>query len=189
MAPSDSEQFTPEPSEWVAVDRQWFKTLASTTEFTVGEKVHLARLAIQQQLVCDVTNTSTKRQLLKRLGLHCTAAPSGFMLVSGNSLLAQYIDFRTRQLTAMEKGVLYGYPQTAILAFSRLIPLSSPQPWPETCAGYFLGGAYSRDHTKQECEFFANQWIELRRQAPDVCTQAEREFESIRTLRMSRRAA
>lgn len=144
MMPHDIRQFKPAiQADWLVADEQWFKLLSSARVFTLAEKIHLARLAIQQQWVCDIQDTTKSREWIVRLGLHVATTTNGYLIVSGSPAAGEFLKFRGTHLGLMETGILYGYPTTAVLGHARILPAASPNPWPETCAEYFIGGAYS----------------------------------------------
>lgn len=177
--PQDLHFFEPVANpQWITADRGWFRSLASLESLATSEKVHLARLALQLQWVCDVLDTLDSRAAIEALGLHVAAIERGYLIVSGNAVLAEYFRFRRGRLSTIETGVLYGYPSSAVLAFTGITGVSSPQPLPKTAAEYYLAGAYSLDICEAESELFRSQWNMLRQYAPEVCIIAEGEFAS-----------
>ncbi len=176
--------FEPSAStDWIAVDRQWFQRLAAVDVFSLAERVHLARVALQQQWICDVWDTKANRDELAAFGLHIATTNLGYLIVSGSPTLAEYVNFRNRELSTIEAGILYGYPPSAVVAFAGVVPHVPPESSWMATATYFLGGAYSRDNSDRERQFFAQQWEELSLHAPDVCRLAEVEFQSIETAK------
>ena len=179
MVPQDPNMYASVIStEWIAADERWFELLTAATEFTIAEKIHLAQLALQQQWACDVAGSARNRAALRELGLHVAATESGFLVVSGSPVLADYIRFRSNALTTVEAGVFYGYPSSAVLAFTGVLSPNSPQGWPASPAEYYLGGVYSRDSRKQELDLFARQWSDLETYIPEICRLADIEFRS-----------
>lgn len=187
MIPQDPTPFAPTMSQdWLVPDDVWFQRLARSDAFRVAEKVHIARLALQHQWICDVLDATGMRATLRELGLHIAAtSDEGYLIVSGNEAMAEYVEFRAEHLSDVEAGILYGYPPSAVVAFTSITkPEVSPR-LPRTAAEYYLGGAYSSDLYEQERAAFVRQWEELRRFAPAVVDMAEREFSD----ELSRRAA
>jgi len=180
MTPQDLQHFKPSANtEWIRTDARWFQQLAEAGDLSPAERVHLARVAIQQQWVCDVEDTAAKRSALEALGLRVVAVNLGHLIVSGSEVIGEYLPFRNDRLSTIEAGVFYGYPPSAVVAFTGITASVPPQRSWLSAPTYFLGGAYSRDHSDREWRFFANEWAELSRHAPAVCDLAEAEFKSI----------
>lgn len=181
MAPQDLNRFTPESStDWIDADSAWFEKLAGLGALSLPERVHLARVALQQQWICDVRDTPRKRAALEKLGVHIATKNLGYLIASGNAAMAEYFAFRSGEISLIEAGVFYGYPASAVVAFAGIVPHVPPESSWMTPATYFLGGAYSRDHSDRELDMFARQWEELQRHAPALCRLAEAEFERVK---------
>lgn len=177
VVPQDPHFFTPNAStDWCQVDASWFTRLASMNVFSTTEKVHLVRLVLQQQWICDVKDNHTKRAALRELHLQIATTEHGFLIVTGSGTLAEYLEFRSGQLSTLEAGILYGYPPSAVLAFTGIIATASNQRWPTTTAQYFSGGAYSGVFDENERRAIDTQWAEIKRRAPAIAEDAEAAF-------------
>lgn len=162
--------------KWLNADAEWFSELETTQAFTTAEKVHLVRVALQQQWICDVDDTSMNREALNTLGLHIIASSEGFLIVSGNAAFGEYVAFREGNIQTFEVGILYGFPPSAALAHTGVIEAEQTHPWPKTVAAYFLGGVYSANLMEQEYEVFDSQWLEIEKYTPKIAAVAERAF-------------
>jgi len=181
MAPQDPSHFEPAAStDWISADSHWFRRLADAREFSLAERVHLARVALQQQWICDVEDTSEKRVALKEFGVHIATENLGYLIASGSAAMAEYFAFRRNEISTVEAGALYGYPASAVASFAGIVPHVPPKDAWMSTATYFLGGAYSRDHSDRELAIFAGQWAELERYAPTLCALAEAEFKRVK---------
>lgn len=178
MLPRSTPHFTATTSlKWLDADAEWFSELETTQAFTIAEKVHLVRVALQQQWICDVEDTPRNREALDALGLHVIASSEGFLIVSGNAAFAEYVTFREDSIQTAEVGILYGFPPSAALAHTGVIEAEQTHPWPKTVARYFLGGVYSADSKEYEYSIFEQQWKQIERVAPAITKQADEEYE------------
>jgi hypothetical protein len=177
MMPQDPHLFkTTQAKEWLQTDDSWFQRLAEVEAFSVAEKVHIARVALQQQWICDVKDTRLARDALRALHLHIATAVDGFLVVSGGRAVAEYAAFRSHQLSVLEVGILYGYSPSAVVAFAGILNIEPNQPWPVTAGQYFLGGRFSQDFSDRERADIAHQWSELELRAPAITSLAEITF-------------
>lgn len=178
MLPRTYTPFTATTSlKWLNADAEWLSELETTQAFTIAEKVHLVRVALQQQWICDIEDTPINREALNTLGLHIIASSEGFLIVSGNAALGEYVAFRKDSIHTPEVGVLYGFPPSAALAHTGVIEAEQTHPWPKTVARYFLGGVYSADLKEYEYSVFEQQWKHIEQVAPAITKQAEEEYE------------
>lgn len=177
MAPKNPNYFTPSMNtDWVGTDPIWFEKLTSLKELSLSERVHLARIALQQQWICDVEDTPEKQAALKGIGAHVATTNLGYLIATGSPAMAEYFAFRNNEISMVETGIFYGYSPSAVVAYTGIVPHVPPETSWMTPATYFLGGAYSRDHNDRELEVFAKQWEELQHYAPELCKLAETEF-------------
>jgi hypothetical protein len=177
MMPQDHKFFkTGKSKDWFQPPLGWFEQLAGAGAFSVAEKVHLARIALQGQWICDVKDTQAARNTIQALGLHVADEADGFLIVAGSEALGQYAAFRSHQLSLLEVGILYGYSPTAVIALSDILHTEPNQPWPTTAGEYFLGGTYSKDFAERERAAIAFQWSELEHLAPAITSMAEDAF-------------
>jgi hypothetical protein len=181
MAPQNPIFFTPSAStDWIDADSAWFEKLSGLEALSLAERVHLARIALQQQWICDIEDTPAKRAALKELGIHTATTNLGYIIASGNAAMAEYFAFRSGEISTVEAGIFYGYAPSAVVAFTGIVQHVAPEASWMTSATYFLGGAYSRDHSDRELELFTAQWDVLKNHAPTLCSLAEMEFERIK---------
>lgn len=93
--------------------------------------------------------------------------------VAINQPVLDYVIKRRNQLSVIEAGVLYGYPISAVLAYSGLLEKT----WfDKTIAEYFLSGVFSKTNTPQERDHFTNIWQSIAVCSKTIATQAEKEF-------------
>lgn len=188
MLPRTYTPFTATASlKWLNADAEWFSQLETTQAFTIAEKVHLVRVALQQQWICDIDDTPINREALNTLGLHVIATSEGFLIVSGNAALGEYVTLREGSIHTPEVGILYGFPPSAALAHTGVIEAEQTHPWPKTVARYFLGGVYSADLKENEYTTFEDQWKEIERVAPFIASDAMQEFTQKTQLEMLNR--
>lgn len=174
MAPHDSELFMSDSSnDWLQPNEAWFERLSDFTVFSLPEQVHLARLALQRQWICDVKDEPGAREALDALGLFVATHQEGYLIVSGSGTFAEYLSFRSGSLSLIETGIFYGYSPSAVLAHARVISPEHNRKWPNTVAEYFLGGVYSEHFTLEERSELNAQWLEIRAVAPRIADAAE----------------
>ena len=141
MAPHDDTYFEPAVTvDWIAVDSGWFERLARLETLSVADRIHLARVALQQQWICDVEDTEAKRAVIDSLGLPVATTNLGYLIVSGSPTMAEYFAFRGDGLSLVETGILYGYPPSAVIAYAGITASRPPHYSWMTPATYFLGG-------------------------------------------------
>lgn len=183
MAPHDTALFDPAASaDWLSPDDAWFKRLSELELFPLGEKVHLVRLALQRQWICDIKDEPGAREALDQLGLFVAAEQDGYLIVSGSGTFADYLAFRSGSLSLLETGILYGYSPSAVLAHTRVVSPERDQKWPQTVGQYFLGGVYSDHFCHEERTALDEQWSEIKAVAPKIAAAAERVFEAAPNL-------
>jgi hypothetical protein len=177
MAPHDSELFEPSSiADWLQPDDAWFERLTSLDVFTMSEKVHLVRLALQRQWICDIRDEPGAREALDALGFFVATEQEGYLIVSGSGTFAEYLSFRSGSLSLIETGIFYGYPPSAVLAHARIVEPEREQKWPRTVAEYFLGGVYSACFPDEERSALDAQWLEIKSVAPKIAAAAELAF-------------
>lgn len=93
--------------------------------------------------------------------------------VSVNEAVNTFMRDFPDDLTEYEEGVLYGFPLSAIRAYSGLITPSYDKP---TAASYFLGGVGSQDFQADELAYYDLWWNRLRRLSPRIIQEAEKKF-------------
>jgi len=93
--------------------------------------------------------------------------------VSINEATSEFMEKYPNELTEFEEGVLYGFPLSAIRAFSGLIKATSADLTP---ASYYLAGVCSKDFLKDEQEYYQKWWNKLRNLSPKIIKQAEKRF-------------
>lgn len=79
-------------------------------------------------------------------------------------------------LTEMELGLLYGFPHSAILAFSGLINPEKPKP--KSSAEHFFMGVPSKDFRLEERNFYSIWWKKLKKLSPRLIKVAEHKSSS-----------
>lgn len=167
---------------WIEADELWVRRLADNRTFSVAEKVHLVRMALQQQWICDVVDTAETRTALEALGFTIAGTAEGFLIASGNEAIAEYVMARSNSLGVIEVGILYGYAPAAVVAFADGTTTEANQPWPTTTGQYFLGGRTSEAFGLRERALMDEQWGEIAQRAPAIAALAELAFaESERT--------
>lgn len=91
--------------------------------------------------------------------------------------MTEYFAFRGDVLSLVETGVLYGYPPSAVIAYTGITPSRPPHESWMTPATYFLGGAYSTVQSDRERAAFESQWGQLAKCAPELSRKAEQAFQ------------
>jgi hypothetical protein len=93
--------------------------------------------------------------------------------VSINKTVSEFMEKYPDDLTEFEEGVLYGFPLSAIRAFSRLIDARHDTPNPAT---YYLAGWCSADFWDDEQLYYQLWWNRLKKLSPKTVNQAEVKF-------------
>ncbi|MEK7202686.1 MAG: hypothetical protein AAB669_04135 [Patescibacteria group bacterium] len=91
---------------------------------------------------------------------------------------ADYIQER-KSLTSLEAGILYGYPITAVLAFTKIYgkPKYARK---TTSAQYYQAGVYSETHYMEEQRYYESVWKLLQKTAPELIALAEADFKCLK---------
>ena len=95
--------------------------------------------------------------------------------VSVNEAVSHFMKNYANDLTEFEEGVLYGFPLSAIRAFSRLIEARHDKP---NAATYYLSGFCSADFWEDEQEYYKLWWERLRKLSPKIVAEAEEKFKN-----------
>lgn len=95
--------------------------------------------------------------------------------VSVNGTVSHFMKSYPDDLTEFEEGVLYGFPLSAIRAFSGLIQPTHEKP---TAASFNLAGVMSKEFWQDEQDYYQLWWERLRKLSPKIVAQAEEEFSS-----------
>ncbi|MEN8252949.1 MAG: hypothetical protein ABFQ62_01065 [Patescibacteria group bacterium] len=93
--------------------------------------------------------------------------------VSVNKVVSKFMKKYPDDLTEFEEGVLYGFPLSAIRAFSGLIEARYDKP---TSAFRHMSGVCSKDFWSDEREYYELWWERLRKLSPNIIQEAEQEF-------------
>jgi hypothetical protein len=93
--------------------------------------------------------------------------------VSVNRAVSEFMKQYPDDLTEFEEGVLYGYPLSAIRAYSGLITPKHNKP---TAASYYLAGVCSADFWDDEQVYYQLWWDRLKELSPKLISQAEAKF-------------
>ena len=92
--------------------------------------------------------------------------------VSVNEAVSHFMKEYADDLTEFEEGVLYGFPLSAIRAFSGLIKPNHDKP---TAASVNLAGVCSADFWEDEQEYYGLWWERLRMLSPKIVAEAEKD--------------
>jgi hypothetical protein len=95
--------------------------------------------------------------------------------VSINEAVSEFMRQYPDDLTEFEEGVLYGFPLSAVRAYSGLITPKHDTP---TAASYYLAGVCSADFWDDEQAYYQLWWERLRQLSPQLISKAEAEFTS-----------
>lgn len=93
--------------------------------------------------------------------------------VSVNEAVSEFMHQYPDDLTEFEEGVLYGYPLSAIRAYSGLINQKHDK---QTAANYYLAGVCSADFWDDEQAYYQLWWDRLRKLSPKIVAEAEAKF-------------
>ena len=94
--------------------------------------------------------------------------------VSVNEAVSHFMKDYPDDLTEFEEGVLYGFPLSAIRAFSGLIQMKHDKP---SAASYYLAGVCSADFWQDEQDYYQLWWERLRKLSPKIVQEAEEKFQ------------
>lgn len=97
-----------------------------------------------------------------------------------NEKAAHFMRKYSEGLTEMELGILYGFPLSAIRAFSGLVERGSPKP-SSSAEGLFMG-VPSKEFRLEERNYYEKWWQSLRRLSPILTNEAEKLFAKERTF-------
>jgi hypothetical protein len=67
------------------------EAIVSESLFSVAEKVHVVRIALQQQWICDIEATPEKRWSLRDLGFRVATANPGYVVATGSEAIAEFV--------------------------------------------------------------------------------------------------
>jgi hypothetical protein len=90
--------------------------------------------------------------------------------VSVNESVSTFMKEFADDMTEFEEGVLYGFPISAIRAFSRLTEAHHEKP---NAATYYLAGWCSADFWEDEQAYYHLWWERLRKLSPTLIAEAE----------------
>lgn len=93
-----------------------------------------------------------------------------------NHFMLDYPD----DLTEFEEGVLYGYPLSAIRAFSGLIESNQEL---QSTAQYYLAGVGSVEFFKDEKDYYEELWARLTRLSPKIIREAEDKYKARKSIK------
>ena len=96
---------------------------------------------------------------------------------SVNEAVVQFMKKYPDDLTEFEEGILYGFPLSAIRAFSGLIESKHTKPSP---AAYYMAGVCSKDFWEDEQQaYYQLWWSRLKKLSPKIVTQAEKKYHKL----------
>lgn len=93
--------------------------------------------------------------------------------VSVNETVSKFMKQYPDDLTEFEEGILYGFPISAIRAFSQLIEARHETP---NAATFYLAGWCSADFWDDEQAYYQLWWERIRKLSPTLVNQAEAAF-------------
>ena len=96
--------------------------------------------------------------------------------ISINQAVSDFMKKFPDDMTEFEEGVLYGYPLSAIRAYSGLIETKHDKP---TAASYFLAGVCSADFWEDEQGYYQLWWTRLKELSPEIVRLAEEKFTNL----------
>ena len=153
-----------------------------------AEKLHLLMLFMGMQFITDVGLRSDDLQMhqleLDQLGLPSVQESyesDSWILVGVSQLLLKYLQQQRSTLSEIEAGIMYGYPATATLAFSGLIPSRTRKPI--SPAMFFMGGIYSKEFCGNEIKFYEEKWERLTEVSHKITMDATEYYRAIMNLR------
>lgn len=153
-----------------------------------AEKLHLLMLFMGMQFITDVGLRSDDLQMhqleLDQLGLPSVQESyesDSWILVGMSQLLLKYLQQQRSTLSEIEAGIMYGYPATATLAFSGLIPSRTRKPI--SPAMFFMGGIYSKEFCGNEIKFYEEKWERLTEVSHKITMDATEYYRAIMNLR------
>lgn len=126
-----------------------------------------------KKLLDQLPFTYFKDHLLKTNRQNGNAQNFTWYQVSVNKAVSDFMKQYPDDLTEFEEGVLYGYPLSAIRAYSGLIGQSHDKP---TVASYYLAGVCSADFWDDEQRYYQLWWDRLKRLSPKITAEAETKF-------------
>jgi len=164
--------------------------ITNLTQLTVGEKLSLLMMKVNRKWITEVrigsesydSKKNDVNSILNELGLyygmnwykHSKKGRLEWVQVASSSNLLNYIQMR-KSLTTFEAGILYGYPITAVLAFTKIAgkPKYAQKTTP---AQHYQAGVYSEDHHNEERQYYESVWKLLKKTAPELIALAEADF-------------
>jgi hypothetical protein len=90
--------------------------------------------------------------------------------VSVNEAVSHFMKDYPDDLTEFEEGILYGFPLSAIRAYTGLITEDHTK---NTPASYYLAGVCSKDFWQDEQEYYQYWWEKLGKLSPKIVAEAE----------------
>lgn len=168
----------------VHLTKNRLKILEESSLFSVSEKVHLLALLIGHQQITDIgleaNDLNPYRQGLQLLDIPFIEESwddINWLLAGASVALLEYVREKREVLSEVEAGVMYGYPASAALAFTGVMP--SRMHRPTSAAAFFLGGVYSVDFYEDELAYYDEVWRKLANLSPATTASAEAEFAKI----------
>ena len=145
--------------------------LEHSAVLTPAEKLHLLMLFMGMQVITDVGLRSDDLQM-HQLEIDQLGLPFVQESYESDSWILVGIS---------EAGIMYGYPATATLAFSGLIPSRTCKPI--SPAMFFMGGIYSKEFCGKEIKFYEEKWEQITEVSHKITVDATDYYRAIMNLR------
>ena len=192
MLPLNNNYFSQNYTDSYALDVNLTDSKLAYLEHSVvlspAEKLHLLMLFMGMQVITDVGLRSDDLQMhqleLDQLGLPSVQESyesDSWILVGISQLLLKYLQQQRSTLSEIEAGIMYGYPATATLAFSGLIPSRTCKPI--SPAMFFMGGIYSKEFCGNEIKFYEEKWERITEVSHKITMDATEYYRAIMNLR------
>lgn len=149
------------------------------------EKVNILSLLLHLKWITDFPFID--KEQFKRLEpeLDCLALPYfkdfyvyedgsevEWLQVAANQRILEYLKERKEVLTAVEAGIMYGYPASAVLAFEGVLRGRIYDPSHKNVVSFYLGGVYSVDLYSDERREMIEKWEMIEKVSPSIARDA-----------------
>lgn len=160
------------------------KIIEDSEYLTIPEKVNLLSLLLGYKWVTDLAIDDNRyrervRDLLQSLRLSYKdnyyifeKEKHTWIQVAVNDRLLEYIFDNRNKITTIEAGVLYGYPISHVLGYSKLI--ESEWKNDKSIAEFYLSGVFSKDYASRESDYFEHVWRQVSQLSPKIKKDAEK---------------
>lgn len=164
--------------------------LEQSQSLSIFEKTELLALCIGKKMIAEVGDQFGIMEKAKKDSLHqaltslelpffyaqtrSSRGMKSWFQVGSSEYILRTIREYGKTMSEMDKGVLYGFPPTAVQAFSGLRPRYESHI--DHPAAYFFGGVYSQDFWESEFAEHLSWWEQITQVSPAIAAQAQEEY-------------